>query len=143
MAYDQIKLAGGTLRLSNTGHGAQVTIRLPLHAARPHLVLLAEDDDTIRTHIREMLTAQGHSVIEAASVAEARGLTDLPGLTLILSDLQLGDGSGTELLGLGLPGILMTALPPGDARRSGLDCPVLTKPFDDIELAAAMARTDD
>ncbi len=143
MAYDQIKLAGGTLRLSNTGHGAQVTIRLPLHAARPHLVLLAEDDDAIRTHIREMLTAQGHSVIEAASVAEARGLTDLPGLTLILSDLQLGDGSGTELLGLGLPGILMTALPPGDARRSGLDCPVLTKPFDDIELAAAMARTDD
>lgn len=90
-----------------------------------------------------MLTAQGHSVIEAASVAEARGLTDLPGLTLILSDLQLGDGSGTELLGLGLPGILMTALPPGDARRSGLDCPVLTKPFDDIELAAAMAETDD
>ena len=48
-----------------------------------------------------------------------------------------------EDLGLGLPGILMTALPPGDARRSGLDCPVLTKPFDDIELAAAMARTDD
>ena len=47
------------------------------------------------------------------------------------------------MLGLGLPGILMTALPPGDARRSGLDCPVLTKPFDDIELAAAMARTDD
>src|SRR5690606_5621929 len=125
------------------GGGAQVTIRLPLRAARPHLVLLAEDDDAIRAHIRAMLTAQGHLVIEAGSLAEARGLTDLAGLTMILSDLQLGDGSGAELRGRGLPVVLMTALPPGDPRRSGLDCPVLTKPFGDTELAVAMAETDD
>ncbi|QFQ86016.1 PAS domain-containing protein [Paracoccus kondratievae] len=144
MVYDQIKLSGGTLRLLNTeGGGAQVIIRLPLRAARPQLVLLVEDDDAIRAHIREMLTTQGHSVIEAGSLGEARGLTDLPGLTLILSDLQLGDGSGADLRGRGLPLVLMTALPPGDPRRSGLDCPVLTKPFDETELAVAMARTDD
>ncbi len=144
MVYDQIKLAGGTLRLGNAeGGGAQVTIRLPLRAARPQLVLLVEDDDAIRAHIREMLTAQGHSVIEAGSLAEARGLTDLAGLTMILSDLQLGDGSGADLRGRGLPLVLMTALPLGDPRRSGLDCPVLTKPFGDTELAVAMAETDD
>ncbi|GLK66124.1 signal transduction histidine kinase [Paracoccus kondratievae] len=144
MVYDQIKLSGGTLRLLNTeGGGAQVIIRLPLRAARPQLVLLVEDDDAIRAHIREMLTTQGHSVIEAGSLGEACGLTDLPGLTLILSDLQLGDGSGADLRGRGLPLVLMTALPPGDPRRSGLDCPVLTKPFDETELAVAMARTDD
>lgn len=143
MVYDQIKLAGGTLRLSNTDSGARVTIRLPLSATRPHLVLLAEDDDAIRAHIREMLTAQGHSVIEAGSLSEARGLTDLPGLTLILSDLQLGDGSGADLRGRGLPLVLMTALPPGDPRRSGLDGPVLTKPFDDSDLTVALAETDD
>ncbi|MEG4641492.1 hypothetical protein VB636_01245, partial [Paracoccus sp. APAP_BH8] len=31
---------------------------------------------------------------------------------MILSDLQLGDGSGADLLGRGLPLVLMTALPP-------------------------------
>lgn len=142
MVYDLVKLAGGTLRLSNPG-GARVTIRLPLRAVRPHLVLLAEDYDAIRAQIREMLTAQGHSVIEAGSLAEALSLTDLPGLTLILSDLQLGDGSGAELRGCGLPLVLMTALPPGDARRSGLDGRVLTKPFGDTELALALADPDD
>ncbi len=143
MAYDQIKLAGGTLRLANGDTGARVTIRLPLRIARPHLVLLVEDDDAIRTHTREMLTAQGHSVIEAASLTEARGLTDLPGLTLILSDLQLGDGSGAALAEAGLPLVLMTALPPSDSRRNGLAGPILTKPFDDSELAVALAGADD
>jgi hypothetical protein len=28
-------------------------IRLPLRPARPHLILLVEDDDAIRTHARE------------------------------------------------------------------------------------------
>ena len=143
MVYDQIKLAGGTLRLGNGATGARIAIRLPLRIAQPHLVLLVEDDDAIRTHTREFLTAQGHSVIEAASLSEARSLTDLPGLTLILSDLQLGDGSGDALLDVGLPVVLMTALPPGDARRAGLNCPVLTKPFDETELAVALAGFDD
>ncbi|UXU75706.1 MULTISPECIES: PAS-domain containing protein [unclassified Paracoccus (in: a-proteobacteria)] len=143
MVYDQIKLAGGTLRLLNVAEGAQVRIRLPLRAARPHLVLLAEDDPLIRETTREMLTAQGHSVIEAASLAEARELTDLPGLTLILSDLQLGDGSGASLGAAGLPLVLMTALPPDDPRRAGLDCPVLTKPFDEMQLAEALGSFHD
>lgn len=143
MVYDQIKLAGGTLRLGNGATGACIAIRLPLRVARPHLILLVEDDDAIRTHTREFLTAQGHSVIEAASLGEARGLTDLPGLTLILSDLQLGDGTGDALLDLGLPAVLMTALPPGDPRRAGLNCPVLTKPFDETEFAVALAGIND
>ena len=71
------------------------------------------------------------------------GLTDLPGLTLILSDLQLGDGTGDALLDLGLPAVLMTALPPGDPRRAGLNCPVLTKPFDETEFAVALAGIND
>ncbi|MDT1062681.1 PAS-domain containing protein [Paracoccus sp. CPCC 101403] len=143
MVYDQIKLAGGTLRLANAG-GAQVTIRLPWRSARPHLVLLVEDDPDIRAATREMLTLLGHAVIEAEGLAEARGLTDLPGVTVILSDLQLGDGSGTLLVEAGLPLILMTALPASDPLRAALPGPVLTKPFDDAALAAAlMMVTDD
>ena len=142
MVYDQTKLAGGTLRLENTGTGARVRLRLPLRSAHRHMVLLAEDDDTIRESVRDMLTGLGHAVIEAASLAEARAMTDLPGLTLILSDLQLGDGSGLDLAGGDLPCVVMTSLPPGDPARADAPGPVLTKPFDPARLAAALAQAD-
>ncbi|MDO5632157.1 MAG: PAS-domain containing protein [Paracoccus sp. (in: a-proteobacteria)] len=140
MVYDQTKLAGGTLRLRNTDSGACISIRLPLRRATPQMVLLAEDDNTIRTSVRDMLTSLGHAVIEAASLAEARAIADLPGLTLILSDLQLGDGSGLDLTGGPLPCVLMTSLPPSDPARLAANCPVLTKPFDAARLAAALAK---
>ncbi|TRW95945.1 response regulator [Paracoccus sp. M683] len=139
MVYDQTKLAGGTLRLDNTGTGARVTLRLPLRRVTRQMVLLVEDDDTIRTDVRAMLTSLGHAVIEAASLTEARAMTDLPGLTMILSDLQLGDGLGLDLAGAGLPLVLMTALPPGDPLRSDAGWPVITKPVDPNRLATVLA----
>lgn len=139
MVYDQTKLAGGTIRLDNTARGARVRLRLPLRRAARQMVLLLEDDDTIRADVREMLTAQGHAVIEAASLAEGHALTDLPGVTLILTDLQLGDGSGLALANAGLPVVVMTSLPPGDPARDAAPGPVLTKPFDAARLAAALA----
>jgi hypothetical protein len=63
----------------------------------------------------------GHSVIEAASLSEARGLTDLPGLTLILSDHAAGRRHWDALLDPACRLLLMTALPPGDPRGS---CPL-------------------
>ena len=138
MVYDQTKLAGGTLRLDNTATGARVTLSLPLRRVARQMVLLVEDDDTIRTDTRAMLTGLGHAVIEAASLTEARAMTDLPGLTLILSDLQLGDGLGLALAGTGLPLVLMTSLPPGNPLRAGAGVPVLTKPFDADRLAAVL-----
>lgn len=142
MVYDQVKLAGGTLRLANAG-GARVTLRLPWRDATPLLVLLAEDDPEIRAATREMLVAQGHAVIEAESLEEARALAVLPGIGLILSDLQLGDGSGAELAGAAPPLILMTALPPDAPQRAGLAVSVLTKPFDAAELAQALRQVSD
>lgn len=140
MVYDQTKLAGGTLRLDNNPEGgARVTLRLPWRPVAPQMVLLAEDDDAIRAEVRVQLTGLGHSVIEAASLAEARALSDLPGLTLILSDIQLGDGLGHDLAGRGLPLVLMTSLPAGDALRDSASGPVLTKPFPPARLAAALA----
>lgn len=141
MVYDQTKLAGGTMRLENTGEGARVTLSLPLRRVARQMVLLVEDDDTIRADTRAMLTGLGHAVIEAASLTEAQALTDLPGLTLILSDLQLGDGLGLDLAGTGLPLVLMTSLPPGDPLRARAGAPVLTKPFDTDRLSAALATT--
>ena len=144
MVYDQTKLAGGTLRLDNApGGGARVRLRLPFQRVARRLVLLVDDDDLIRETLREMLTGMGHQVIEAGSLSEARSLADLPGLSVILSDLQLGDGSGADLGALGPPLILMTARPPDDPERQGLSHPVLTKPFDAAALNALFAGLPD
>ena len=145
MVFDQARLAGGTLHIANRPEGgAWVRLRLPLRPVCPQMVLLVEDDDSLREMLRRMLTTMGHSVIEAASLAEAQGLTDLPGLTLILSDMQLGDGLGHALSRGGHPPLLlMTALPPGDPLRAIAPCPVLTKPFDSATLAQAISEVVD
>ncbi|AXC48955.1 response regulator [Paracoccus suum] len=143
MVYDQTKLAGGTLRLRNTGTGARVTIRLPWRPVMPRMVLLVDDEAAIRAQVRDWLTAMGHAVIEAASLSEARDLADLPGLSLVLSDLQLGDGLGLELAGGPLPALLMTSLPPEHPLRAGARVPVLQKPLDPATLAAALTEIPD
>lgn len=143
MVYDQTKLAGGTLRMENTATGARVRIRLPIRQVRPLLVLLVDDEAAIRVHVRDLLTGMGHAVIEAASLAEARGLADLPELSLILSDLQLGDGLGSDLAGTGRRLLLMTSLPAGDPLRAGAPCPVLGKPVDPAALAAQLTEIAD
>ena len=105
------------------------------------MILLVEDDDSLREVLRRMLTGMGHSVIEAGTLSEAMALSDLPGLSLILSDIQLGDGLGTALADLGGPPlILMTALPPGDPLRDSVSGVVLTKPFDTVSLAETLNR---
>jgi CheY-like chemotaxis protein len=154
MVYDQVKLAGGSVRLANGPQGgAVVTLRLPLRPATatvaPGLVLLVEDSDAIRESVREMLRGLGHAVIEAASADEAEPLAALPGLTLVLSDINLkGATTGVALAerlagqGCAVPLALMTSLPPGDPRRAAAErrFPVLSKPFDAPALAAFLAR---
>lgn len=139
MVYDQTKLIGGTMRLSNGDTGARVALRLPRREVSRQMILLVEDDDIIRADIRGQLTSLGHIVIEAASLSEARQMTDLPGLTTILSDIQLGDGLGLDLQTAGLPLILMTSLPNKDPLRRNIKGIVLTKPFTAASLAAALS----
>lgn len=154
MVYDQVKLAGGSVRLANRPQGgAVVTLRLPLRPVTapvaPGLVLLVEDSDAIRESVREMLRGLGHAVIEAASADEAEPLAALPGLTLVLSDINLkGPTTGVALAerlagqGCAVPLALMTSLPPTDPRRAAAErrFPVLSKPFDAPALAAFLAR---
>lgn len=155
MVYDQTKLAGGSVKLSNSPEGgASVTLRLPLRPvnarAAPALVLLVEDNEVIRTDVREMLRAMGHTVAEAGSVAEALELADLPGLGLVLSDIGLpGGANGVDLMAEiakrkpGLRRALMTSLPLGDTlRESAAGIPVLTKPFTFEELSAFLAQSE-
>ena len=152
MVYDLVKLAGGTLHLSNTGCGARVTLRLPLRPseadARPRLILLVDDMPEIRTHVRDLLTDLGHQVIEAATAEEADALADLPGLDWVVSDIHLGGTDGVALLGAiaqrhpALSLALMTSLPPDDPLHSkgAARWPVLRKPLDSGALAQLLAH---
>lgn len=149
MVYDMVKLAGGDLRLSNTPTGASVALRLPYRPAPSvggGLALLVEDNDRLRTEVREMLVALDHSVIEATSVDEAVALAaDLPDIALVLSDIRLeGSTTGLDLLermrGSQIPIILMTSLPPQDPlhKAAAQAVPVLRKPFGLAALSALL-----
>ena len=157
MVYDMAKLAGGRVRLGNrSGGGAQVVLRLPLRAVptvaaaagTPDVVLLVEDGRDLRMTIRAMLTDAGYAVIEAASVAEARGLLGaVPEIALVLSDISLtGEETGLDLLNQIGPGsppcCLMTSLPPGHDlhRQASARATVLQKPFTAIGLARFLSE---
>lgn len=153
MVYDHAKLQGGSVKLSNRPEGgARVTLRLPLRRAgrepaAPLLVLLVEDTDEIRADVREMLRALDHKVIEAASSDEALELCDLPGIDLVLSDINLpGRLTGVDLVrslaSRHHPArlALMTSLPPGHPERARAGTiPILSKPFGFADLAAFLA----
>jgi DNA-binding NtrC family response regulator len=98
----------------------------------------------IRTELRRVLARAGHDVLEAASLAEARE-HDLAGLDLILTDLRLPGGLGTELLAEAgtTPVIVMTSYA---TVRSAIEAlrlgavDYLSKPFEDDELLLAVER---
>jgi len=156
MVYDSTKLAGGSVRLSNTTTGGEVRLRLPLvtapdHAA-PGLALLVEDSPDLRATIRDMLRGLGHSVIEAGSVDEALTLIDnLPEIGTVLSDISLeGGATGIDLMDRLPPDsprtrVLMTSLPAGHPLHLAASrrAPVLAKPFAAPDLAALIGGRAD
>lgn len=157
MVFDQVSLAGGSVRLANRpSGGARVTLRLPLRpAAEPaadqtRLVLLVEDSPDIRALVRDMLVGLGHQVIEAETAADAAALAQLPEIGMVLSDVQLKEAeTGPELLArlrAARPGLamgLMTSLPASDPlhRNAAAQFGVLPKPFDTADLDAFLRET--
>ena len=148
MVYDAAKLTGGSAHARNTVSGAEVTIRLPLRLApkpvEPGLALLVEDSPDIRTDVREILVALGHSVIEAASVDEALALArEVPDISLVLSDISLeGELTGIDLLER-LPApkpscVLMTSMPDSHPlyKKALVTAAVLRKPVSEQMLAS-------
>ncbi len=147
-AFDFAKSSGGSLRIRNadTG-GAQVIIRIPYKTAevtKSRLVLLVDDDDSVRKTVRGYLRADGHTVIEATSVTEAQQLMTIDGLSLVVTDLDLGQaGSGTDVISLvpnAIPHLIITGLPATDPKRQQAQTvsTVLQKPFDLSALQQAL-----
>jgi CheY-like chemotaxis protein len=127
--------------------GGQVSLMLPWRAAQPApepgLALLVEDSPDLRQNVRALLRAEGYSVIEAASVEEARSLVaQVPGLTLILSDITLeGSLTGIDFFDSlppeAPPCYMMTSLRPDHPLHvsAAQRTPVLRKPFDATALS--------
>lgn len=150
--YDMTQAVGGRMKVSNGRRGGGVVqLQLPWRPAQaasvPGLALVVEDSPELRQTVRRMLRAEGYTVIEAASVEEARDLVqEVPGLTLILSDISLeGTLTGIDLFDSlpsdAPPCYMMTSLRPDHPLHAAAAqrTPVLRKPFDPKALSHLLA----
>ncbi|WP_437971581.1 PAS domain S-box protein [Sorangium sp. So ce260] len=113
-----VQLHGGTITASSPGRGAGATFRVLLPAAKPPAaatpaqakaagtaaprralrILLVEDHEDTAEMMSELLTLTGHTVRIARSVRSALDLVGAEAFDLLVSDLGLPDGSGTDLI---------------------------------------------
>ncbi|MCY0964375.1 sigma-54-dependent transcriptional regulator [Parathalassolituus penaei] len=105
-------------------------------------ILVVEDEAIIRQSIRRLLQRHGYEITEADSLDAARQ-QDLDSFNLIITDLRLPGGQGTELIALAsrTPVLVMTSYA---SLRSAVDAMKLgaveyiAKPFDHEELVQAV-----
>jgi len=120
--------------------------RVSRRLAGVEVILLVEDDATLRAFVRDGLESYGYVVLPAANGAEAlrylRMLSAPP--DLLLTDLLMPQLSGRELIETleregKLPKVLMMAGYAGGVRRRtqrAAKYPLLRKPFTHVELAS-------
>lgn len=109
-------------------------------------ILLAEDEGVIRMLLAEVLTANGHQVIEAGDGEQALALL-APDVDVIVSDMMMPRLGGAEWVAAArkrpemteVPVILMSALPLPD-KAAGLAVAFLQKPFRPESLASSVQR---
>ncbi|HEX4617060.1 MAG TPA: response regulator, partial [Stellaceae bacterium] len=107
-------------------------------------ILVVDDDDGVRTLIRDILSAAKHEVDTAATVRAARPLVESNYFNLLIADLMLPDGSGIQVAEeaqrRGTPTIILTAYAhrfrKADLARFGL----MMKPVRPDELLEAVEK---
>jgi nitrogen-specific signal transduction histidine kinase/CheY-like chemotaxis protein len=159
---------GGRLTASSegAGQGASFALEIPTVAApasgvpvllpplgaaaghRPLRILLVEDNkDTLR-YLSLMLSRRGHEVRTAGTLADALRAVAETGFELVISDIELPDGTGLELMAtLGgdgdVPGIALSGFGShedvGRSRSAGF-AEHLTKPVDFRRLEETIER---
>ena len=113
-------------------------------------ILIAEDEEPLRTLIKRALAEEGHVVVETADGSEAldRLQSERDGFDLLLTDIKMPVMDGLALaLGAArdypdLPIVLMTGYADQRERVSGLEaliCDVISKPFALAEIKFAVA----
>lgn len=113
------------------------------------LLLVVDDEPRIRTVLNRSLSAQGHTVIEAADGQAALDQLDSRGVDMILLDLAMPRRGGLDVLSAlkqresSPPVIVLTAVTEISARIEALDrgaVDVVAKPFSTTELLARIRR---
>lgn len=107
-------------------------------------ILVVEDEKIIRQAVKRLLERQGHEIFEAESLHVAKELT-FSDYDMIISDLRLPGGNGTELIELAgeVPVLIMTSYA---SLKSAVDAMKLgavdyiAKPFDHEEMSLTVER---
>jgi len=165
MAYGFAKQSGGGISVqSQPGQGTTVLMVLPISAPAPdpeqpatvvelppgnELVLLVEDEESVRRVVRQQLIDLGHPVIEAEDGVQAMAMIEqIPDIAIIVSDVIMPGGiNGYQLAErvldnhpdkriLLISGYSEEAEAPPDSTLT-----VLAKPFVRQDLARALQRT--
>lgn len=109
-------------------------------------VLIVEDDKEVRNLVKSSLAVEGYEVLTAVSIAEAQRVLENAQPHLVLLDLGLPDGDGTDFIRsirqhLNLPVIIISARDQEQEKIKLLDSGAddyLTKPFSIPELLARL-----
>ena len=65
---------------------------------KKYTILLVEDDNTLQTMYKDLLTSHGYTVIKASDGQEALDLFSKEKIDLIITDIMMPKMSGVELL---------------------------------------------
>ena len=109
-------------------------------------ILIVEDEDIIRTSLGKLLSRNQYEVEEARNVHDVLNNFKLSDFSLIITDLRLPGGAGSDLIQLAknIPVIVMTSYAnlksAVEIMRSGA-ADYIAKPFDQNEMLAAVKRT--
>ena len=110
-------------------------------------ILLVEDEERIRSLLKEVLESEGYEVQEVSSGKEALQSHARSPPDLILTDIVMPDTEGIEMIikiRKSDPNVKIVAMSGGDylamARKLGADC-TLTKPFSNQALLDAVKAT--
>ena len=112
-------------------------------------ILIAEDEERMRRLVKDFLTKEGYTVLEAADGQEAMDIieTKLGQLSLVILDVMMPKINGFDLARhvrakhCGTPILMLTAKSDVEDRIEGLNAGAdyyLTKPFDTRELLACI-----
>jgi len=112
-------------------------------------LLVVDDEPRIRTFLNRLLSAQGHTLYEAADGQAALDQLETREVDLVLLDLAMPGRGGLDVLTVlrqresSPPVIVLTAVTDISARIQALDrgaVDVVTKPFSSAELSARIRR---
>ncbi len=123
-----------------------VTMRGPMDA-QPSTVLVVDDDSSLRLLCRVNLELDGHRVLEAPTVPDARELLGAGGIDVVLLDVHVGSTNGLDLLddieALELPVrvVMLSGTSEVSAQVRARVHAVLGKPFT-LEALAAAVRSE-